>query len=677
MKFTIDKELFNLVKENLQSSKRKNLMVSAIEIKGLNIENSKKQEVIDSTFQFLANVASKVNADLNKNRLNPEFGGAEWQDIFKIINPNSEKDEIFPSHINQQKRIFNNTFILDQISNITPLINILNAYSLKIGAPLGSHNIDNVKGDILVSKNNKDLEFTQMGKAISEKVNNDEIVYADDEKILTRNWVWKQCEQDKCTLESKNVFIPIDFITDQDITEIEKITEEIIKTIAGTIGFESAKFAIITQENNSVNFSEMNSIVINSENQIRLPLIKISRDEKIITRILNKAVEEIVPDKSKMEALLKSGLQIKLYQGFDPTAPTLHIGHTVMMRKLEDFRKIGHKVFMLIGDFTGRIGDPSDKKSARKKLTQEQVNENLKLYSEQASSILSIQDIENPIEVVFNNDWLGKMSFTDVVELASHFTVQQMLKRKMFQVRLEEDKPIFLHEFLYPLMQGYDSVHLDTDIELGGNDQLFNMLAGRVLQEEMNNRYKFVIAGKLLTTADGTKMGKSEGNMIMLSDNAKDIYGKVMAFTDNQIINGFEVLTSFELEEIKKFEDEMKAGRNPMELKKILAFTLVSELKGLEAAKEAQKFFEDIFQNKSLNEDIAVEHLAYENENINIIELLLLSKISKSKSDARRLVEQGAVKVNNQKILDWQEKVNLQKEGIIVRAGKQIKKVIK
>jgi tyrosyl-tRNA synthetase len=345
------------------------------------------------------------------------------------------------------------------------------------------------------------------------------------------------------------------------------------------------------------------------------------------------------------------------------------------MRKLEDFRKLGHKVFMLIGDFTGRIGDPSDKKAARKKLTPENVNENLKLYSKQASSLLSINDKENPVEVVFNNDWLGKLSFAEVVELASHFTVQQMMKRNMFQARLEEDKPIFLNEFLYPLMQGYDSVVMDVDIELGGNDQLFNMLAGRVLQTEMNGREKFVIAGKLLTTADGKKMGKSEGNMITLADSGNEIYGKVMAFTDEQILGGFELLTNTELEEVAKIAEELKTGKNPMNLKKQLAWKLVSELKSATEADEGQKYFEDIFQNKVVNVDIPEVKIA--KDNIQVLELLIEVGFAKSKSDARRLIEQGAVKIDEVKVENWDIEIGLDKAGSIIRAGKRIVKALK
>ncbi len=396
--------------------------------------------------------------------------------------------------------------------------------------------------------------------------------------------------------------------------------------------------------------------------------MKISTDEKIINRILNKAVEEILPSKESFKELLMSGKRISVYQGFDPTAPTLHIGHTIMMRKLEDIRKLGHRVIFLIGDFTGRIGDPTDKKAARVKLTAEQIKENLKNYTEQASHIIDINNKENPVEVLFNNDWLGKLTFEDVIELASHFTVQQMIKRSMFQKRLEEDKPIYLHEFFYPLMQGYDSVAMDVDAELGGNDQLFNMLAGRTLMQELKGKNKFVVSGKLLTTPDGVKMGKSEGNMIMLSDTPENIFGKVMAMPDSQIVEGFELLTTYELDKVKEIEKELKSGTNPIELKKKLAYQITLEIKGEEGAKKAQKYFEEVFQNKDYSVDLEEKNL----KGKILIEALVDECIVASKSEVRRLMEQGAVKIDDKAVTDTNFKI----EGNVLKIGKKVFKIV-
>jgi tyrosyl-tRNA synthetase len=403
----------------------------------------------------------------------------------------------------------------------------------------------------------------------------------------------------------------------------------------------------------------------------------VKTDKKIINRILNKAVEQVLPDKETLEEKLLSSERLNIYQGFDPTAPTLHIGHTVGMRKLEDFRKLGHNVIFLIGDFTARIGDPSDKEearaSARKVLTKEEIAENLKLYVDQASHVIDIENKDNPVKILYNSTWLEPLDFGDIIDLASEFTVQQMIKRKMFQKRLEEDKPIYLNEFLYPLMQGYDSVMMDIDVEVGGNDQLFNMLAGRDMVRNHLNKEKIVITGKLLTTAGGDKMGKSEGNMIKLSDDPKDIYGKVMAFTDEQIVDGFELLTSADLDEIEKINKRFKGNENPMTLKKELAFRVTSELKSKEDAKSAQKYFESVFQNRSTDTDL--KKVKVNQKEYNILELITEVSLAPSKSQARRLIEQNAVSIDNKKVDDWQKTVTLT-QPITLKVGKKIIQLI-
>ncbi len=399
--------------------------------------------------------------------------------------------------------------------------------------------------------------------------------------------------------------------------------------------------------------------------------MEILKDEKIIERILNKATEQILPSKEALKEKLLSGQRLNVYQGFDPTAPTLHIGHTVGMRKLEDFRKLGHRVIFLIGDFTARIGDPSDKTSARKLLTKEEVESNMKNYIEQANHIIDIYNKENPVEILYNSQWHDKLTFAEVIKLSSEFTVQQMLKRNMFQERLKEDKPIYLNEFLYPLTQGYDSVMMETDVEVGGNDQLFNMLAGRDMVLNHLNKEKFVVAGKLLTTSDGAKMGKSEGNMISLDNSAEDIYGKVMAFEDNQILIAFEILTVADLDELEKYKQRLEQGENPIILKKELAYKITSEIKNEQEAQKAQNFFESVFQKKDNETDIPLKKL--QKEKISLVDLLVEINFSDSKSSARRLVEQGAVKIDEEKKTVYNEEISIPKDKVLtIRAGKHI-----
>ncbi len=402
--------------------------------------------------------------------------------------------------------------------------------------------------------------------------------------------------------------------------------------------------------------------------------MKVLQDEKIIENLLDKGVDEILPSREELKKLLLSGQRLKVYQGFDPTGPKLHIGHTVAMRKLEDFRKLGHEVYFLIGDFTAMVGDPSDKTAARKKLTRQEVLENLKTYKQDASKIVDIENKENPVKVVFNHTWLSKLTLEEIIEFSSLFTVQQMIKRDMFQKRLKENKPIYLNEFLYPLLQGYDSVNLEVDVEICGNDQIFNAMAGRHLSKELLNKNKFVLAGKMFTMGDGKKMGKTEGNVIALSEKPNDIFGKIMSFPDTAIIEGFELLTSKSLDEVKKYAELLKdPTTNPMDLKKELAFTITKEFSSEKEALEAQKYFENVFQKKDLNTEL--EEKIIDKKEINIIELLCSTKIASSKGEARRLVAQSAVKIEEEKILDVNKIISLEKP-IVLRVGKKIVKII-
>ena len=400
-------------------------------------------------------------------------------------------------------------------------------------------------------------------------------------------------------------------------------------------------------------------------------MTKVKTDKEIIERILEKGVEQILPSKEALEKKLLSGQRLNIYQGFDPTGETLHIGHSVGMRKLEDFRKLGHHVIFLIGDFTARIGDPTDKAATRKMLTKEDVERNMKRYVEQASHIIDINNKENPVEVMYNSTWLGKLDFGDIINLASEFTVQQMLKRDMFQKRLEANKPIHLNEFLYPLMQAYDSVMMDIDIEVGGNDQLFNMLAGRDMIFNHLKKEKIVLAGKLLEDPNGEKMGKTTGNMIRMDDKPEDIYGKVMAFTDGMILIGFEILTIATLDELKAYKKRLDSGENPIILKKELALRVTEEITSKEEALRGQKYFEEVFQKKEDSKEI--KEISVNQDIYSITELLVTVGFAGSKSIARRLVEQGAVKINNKKIEDWNDTLSVSSySSMLLKVGKQL-----
>ncbi len=398
---------------------------------------------------------------------------------------------------------------------------------------------------------------------------------------------------------------------------------------------------------------------------------KIITDPKIIDELLNRSVVEVLPSKELLKKELLSGRQLKIYIGADPTGTALHLGHATNYIILEKFRKLGHKIVLLFGDFTARIGDPTDKLAARVQLTREQVMVNTKNWKKQLSPIISFDDPENPVEVVYNHDWLAKMTFEDVINLASNFTVQRMLERDMFEKRLKEEKPIYVHEFFYPLMQGYDSVHLEVDIEMCGNDQKFNALCGRTLLKKYKNKEKFVFITTLLENPiTGEKMmSKSLGTGVFLDSTNIDMYGKIMAQPDENIPQLFTDCTFLELSEINKIKKDLVGGKiNPKDVKMRLAHEIVTIFHGEKLAQEAKDYFINTFQKKETPEEMP--EIILSSDNKKIIDLLVETKLVSSKGEARRLIEQGGIRVNEVVISDVNEDVDI-KDGLIIQRGKR------
>jgi len=391
--------------------------------------------------------------------------------------------------------------------------------------------------------------------------------------------------------------------------------------------------------------------------------MSVSTDKDKIEELLTRGVEAIYPDRKFLEKRLLSGEQLTLYTGYDPTAPTLHIGHGITMLKLRQFQELGHKIIFLIGDFTGMIGDPTDKTAARQKLTREQVLENAKGYQKQAEAILDFKG-DNPVEIKYNSQWLGKMSFEEVIELASQFTVQRMMERDMFQERLKNEKPIYVHEFMYPLMQGYDCVAMDVDGEVGGNDQTFNMLAGRALMKALKGKEKFVITSRLLVDTSGKKMGKSEGNMIALSDSPEDMFGQVMSWGDDMILPALGSCTRVPISEIEQITKDLKAGSNPRDAKLKLAFEITKIFLGEAAAQKGQDHFAKVIQSKDKPEDI----VELKPKAADILSVLVEAGLCKSKSEARRNIDGGGVRVNDKKIDSYDLEV---KSKDVIQKGKR------
>ncbi|MFA6038951.1 MAG: tyrosine--tRNA ligase [Candidatus Peribacteraceae bacterium] len=378
------------------------------------------------------------------------------------------------------------------------------------------------------------------------------------------------------------------------------------------------------------------------------------------SELLTRAVETVVP-RDLAEKKIASGKPLRLYLGIDPTGAKLHLGHSVPLRKLKAFQDAGHHVIFLIGSFTAMIGDPSGRETGRPVLTKEQVMKNFETYKEQASKILDF----SKVEIRENGEWLSKLNFEALLKIMSQFTIQQMLQRDMFKRRLEEDSPIGAHEFLYPLMQGYDSVMLDVDFEVGGNDQLFNMLCGRTLQQAFGKREKFVLTTKLIEGTDGgRKMSKTYDNCIWLEDAASDMYGKLLSIKDDLILTYMECVTEMPMEEVKAAEKALKGGTNPKELKMRLAREVVALYHGADAATAAEQEFHKVFSKGGLPEEIREVTVA---DGTLLVDIIATEKLAPSKAEARRLVQQGAVKMNEETVTT----IDAKAEPGILRVGKR------
>lgn len=385
--------------------------------------------------------------------------------------------------------------------------------------------------------------------------------------------------------------------------------------------------------------------------------------------LIRRGTVEIIPEDElvrKLEKSFKTNKPLNIKLGCDPTRPDLHLGHSVVLKKLAHFQQLGHQAILIIGDFTGMIGDPSGRNATRPPLTFEDTCRNGESYFQQASKILDAEKTK----IVYNSAWLGKMTFEDVIKLASKYTVARMIERDDFTKRFKAGEPISLHELLYPLAQAMDSVAIESDVELGGSDQKFNLLVGRDIQREFNMEPQVILTMPLLVGTDGVeKMSKSYGNYIGIDDQPKDIYGKTLSIPDNLIYTYFELATDVSGNELKEIGAQLTDGKtNPRDLKRQLARTLVAMYHDAQKAEEAEKEFDMIFINKGIPEDIPV--FKVESGEVALLDLILQTNFAPSKQEARRLIQQGGVTLDGEKVEDVATVVKIDKE-IVLKVGKR------
>jgi tyrosyl-tRNA synthetase len=405
--------------------------------------------------------------------------------------------------------------------------------------------------------------------------------------------------------------------------------------------------------------------------------------EKQLSIILKGAEDVILVEELKdlIITSIENNQPLKVKLGLDPTAPDIHLGHTVVLTKLRQFQDLGHEAILIIGDYTARVGDPSGRSSLRPSLSPEKIEENAKTYMNQAFKILD----ESKTKVIRNSEWFENLKFSEVLNITSRFTIARMLERDDFKKRFSSNQPITIMEFLYPLMQAYDSVAIKADIELGGTDQKFNLLMGRELQKEYGQKPQIAITMPILVGLDGVKkMSKSLGNYVGVNENPNEIFGKIMSIPDNIMIDYFTLLTKLTKEEIEKIKDDIENERlNPSIAKRKLASLIIENLYDINSAKNAEDNFNKIFKDKSIPDEINEFILFkkdYPSNKIKIINLLSESKLCSSNSEARRVIEQGGIKINNKKINDINLELSLDEiNSAIIQRGKRnfIKIIIK
>ena len=524
-----------------------------------------------------------------------------------------------------------------EFPSISPVVYLGNYISIKYKLPVGVHDINTMKGDLEV-RLSIDSDCTDANKVNGEELKIGEPVYAVNESIRTRKWLWRQMPAGRVTETSTDFIFPIDgFQNNKDI--VDAACAELVDLLNKIFGVKAEK-NVINNENPEVRFGKMTEEEENIENQISIMLKGVAQ------------ATSIAEIRKKVTECRKENRPLRIKLGLDPSAPDIHIGHAVVLRKIRQLQDLGHIAVIIIGDYTGMIGDPTGKSKTRKQLSKEDVKHNAETYMEQIFKIID----RNRTEVHFNSEWLSKMNFGDVIELAAKCTVARMLERDDFNNRYTNHLPLSVHEFFYPLMQAYDSVAIKADIELGGTDQTFNILMGRNIQRDYGQEPQLTLFMPLLEGIDGVeKMSKSLGNYIGISEEPAVIYEKTMKIPDDKIIKYFNLCTDRHPKDVAKIQKMLDDGANPRDIKMILAHEITELYMGKEAADEAEERFKLVYQKNQIPDDAPTLDIT-PNGNDKLGEVLINELVStgvfKSKSEIRRLFIQGGVQLNGDKVQD-------------------------
>lgn len=614
---------------------------------------------------------------------------ARWRKAFEIagLNPNKYKSSV--------EALLTRVAKGDDIGSISPIVDCVNVVSMTDVVPVGAHDLSRIVGDTIQVRYSREGDvFTPFSATQTEPVPTNEIVYADIAEVRTRRWVWRQGEKAKTTAATTSVFCPIDGFADLNETEVRLAAHTLARLLHETTGAQTATYWL-NRANPAVTFDlttptevsnpdnsdhnivgEVSNLDSSSQTQAGMSMTAptiissgtLTRDADLIDSILTRGVVDIVT-REELEAKLKKATQpLRIKYGIDPTSPNVHIGRSVPILKMRDFQRLGHQAVLIIGEYTTLIGDASDKTDKRPVLTHEQVRRNMTDYRRQISMILD----EAAVEWHYNSEWFSKMELKDFMALCQIYTVQQMIERENFALRLNSGRPVGLHELMYPLLQGYDSVAIKADVELGGTDQLFNLMAGRRLQEHFGQKPQAILMTGMVNGLDNEKMSSSKGNVINIAEAPRDQYGKVMSMADDMITTYFEYMTRVPMADVQAMEEQRKNGANPMQFKKRLAYTIVQQYHGDDAAEQAQGDFEKQFQKHETPDEMP--EFQIDAPQMGLRELLVATQLAPSNKEAKRKIEEGAVQVDGVKQSQFDATIPLH-DKLIVKLGRKFARV--
>lgn len=551
----------------------------------------------------------------------------------------------------------------DEIPFVNKVVAVANIVSLKHLLPAGGDDLPAIDGDFGLRYASGLELFRPIGEAEEVNPEPDEVIYADQQKVLCRRWIWRQGEQSKIAEDTSHVAVNVDVMPPATPEEGRAATEELASLIAQHCGGKTEILVI----GGDVQCEPLPHASAAAVARKRLESEETRRliDERggelsdsahlaewSLSDLLHRGNVERVVVESELLPRLARGEKVSIYEGFDPTSADLHVGHMVALRVLRWFQRRGHRVIFLIGDATAMIGDPTGRSEQRQMLTNEQVERNLATYRQQASQILDFEGGENPVEQKRNSEWLLAMDLAQVLDLMSRITVQRLLERNMFQVRMKKGEPLGYVESIYPLLQGYDSVAMEVDVEIGGRDQLFNMLCGRDLAKSYLGKDKHVLTTPLLAGFDGRKMSKTYGNTVNLSAPSFGLFDGIMQVNDDLILTYARMLTDLSWSELARLEAAL-AG-DPLAVKEQIAFEMVRGLRGEDEARAAQREFVRVRRRGALPEDLPVAAVPAEPAEGLLLDYLARAAppVAQSKAELKRLIRQGGLTLGGDRITD-------------------------